>query len=181
MKNYGNKKKMSKELIQRWMETVSFRITEGCDYLWACYGKNAFMLSSWDGDQNGVSSNIIFDLKTQVVYELSVSDYAAEKAYRWINPQFIAKFITECKHRKIDKVEAWDHVEYVTLDVEEDFFNKLTAIINREPYDERIMISVEFTDEELLHYMKKAHELDITFNQLVEQSLTQLLIEKNES
>jgi hypothetical protein len=34
---------------------------------------------------------------------------------------------------------------------------------------------MEFSDEELLTYMKLAHEQDITFNQLVERALREAL------
>ena len=34
---------------------------------------------------------------------------------------------------------------------------------------------MEFSDEELLTYMKLAHERDITFNQLVEQALREAI------
>jgi len=43
----------------------------------------------------------------------------------------------------------------------------------------RAEIEVDFTDEELLTYMKRAHELDITFNQFVEQVLQQFLDEED--
>lgn len=46
--------------------------------------------------------------------------------------------------------------------------------------DGRAEIEVDFTDEELLTYMKLAHERDITFNQLVEQALQQFLDENKE-
>jgi len=45
------------------------------------------------------------------------------------------------------------------------------AIIAGEDYDTRVQVPVDFTDEELLTYMKLAHERDITFNQLVEEAL----------
>ena len=45
--------------------------------------------------------------------------------------------------------------------------------------DHRAEIQVDFTDEELLTYMKRAHEMDITFNQFVEQVLQQFLDEEN--
>ena len=32
-------------------------------------------------------------------------------------------------------------------------------------------VVLEFTDEELLQYMKMAHEMDITFNEFVERAL----------
>ena len=56
-------------------------------------------------------------------------------------------------------------------------FNKSTE----EPVqDSREEIEVDFTDEELLEYMKQAHEMDITFNQFVEQVLRKY-IEKQTS
>lgn len=42
----------------------------------------------------------------------------------------------------------------------------------------RAEIEVDFTDEELLTYMKRAHEQDITFNQFVEQSLRRSIEEQ---
>ena len=45
--------------------------------------------------------------------------------------------------------------------------------------DHRAEIEVNFTDEELLTYMKMAHEQDITFNQFVEQVLQQFLDEED--
>ena len=44
-----------------------------------------------------------------------------------------------------------------------------------EDYDTRVSIPLEFSDEELLTYMKLAHDLDITLNQLVEQALREAL------
>ena len=37
-------------------------------------------------------------------------------------------------------------------------------------------IDLEFSDEELLKYMKMAHELDITFNQFVERALKEAIL-----
>ena len=43
--------------------------------------------------------------------------------------------------------------------------------------DSREEIQVDFTDEELLQYMKMAHEMDITFNQFMEQVLRKYIEE----
>jgi hypothetical protein len=40
-----------------------------------------------------------------------------------------------------------------------------------------VSVPVDFTDEELLAYMKIAHERDITFNQLVEEALREAIID----
>ncbi len=161
--------------LKDFMETVDYRITEGSDYQWHCYGPNAYALDSWNGDQNGHSLTIIFDTKTQEVYEVQAHDYQHNRAYRLINPDYKDDHDQEAKDRGIDKSEAWDDLKYVDLDVDEDWMEKAQAIVNDVEYDTRVKVPVDFTDEELLKYMKMAHERDITFNQLVEQALREAI------
>jgi hypothetical protein len=52
---------------------------------------------------------------------------------------------------------------------------KFLAIKAGEAYDTRVQVPVDFTDEELLKYMKAAHDLDITFNDFVVQAITQAI------
>jgi hypothetical protein len=157
--------------MQEFMELVNFRITEGSDYGWECYGPDAYMLDSWDGDHDGASFTIIFDTKTQEVYEVQAHDYRNQRAYRMLNPDFMKKMKKEAKKRHVSKKEAWDDVDYVDLDVDADWLGKAEAIIAGEDYDTRVQVEVDFSDEDLLQYMKLAHKRDITFNQLVEEAL----------
>ena len=157
--------------IKEWMELVDYRITEGSNYCWECYGDNAYTLDSWNGDHDGHSFSIIFDTKDQTVYEVQAHDYLHNRAYRMINEDFQKKMRKESKRRDVDKDEAWDDVNYIDLDVDDDFFQKCLAIREGEDYDTRVLMPVEFSDEDLLKYMKLAHERDITFNQLVEEAL----------
>jgi len=161
--------------MKEWMELVGYRITEGSDYMWQCYGSNAYALDSWNGEQDGHSFTVIFDTKDQTVYEVQAHDYVHNRAYRMINEDFRKKNKKEAKKRDIDKDNAWDDVDYVDLDVDDDFFQKCLAIQEGEDYDTRVSVPMEFTDEELLTYMKLAHEQDITFNQLVEQALREAI------
>jgi len=46
--------------------------------------------------------------------------------------------------------------------------------------DDRVEIDVDFTDEQLLSYMKLAHEQDITFNQFIEQTIRRFIQEDKE-
>ena len=68
--------------LKEWMEVANYRITEGSDYY--AYG-GAYALSSWSGDQDGYSLEIVFDQKTQEVYEVQACDYKHNRAYRLIN------------------------------------------------------------------------------------------------
>jgi hypothetical protein len=163
--------------MKEWMELVSYRITEGSDYMWQCYGSNAYALDSWNGEQDGHSFTVIFDTRNQTVYEVQAHDYVHNRAYRMINEDFRKKNKKEAKRRDIDKNEAWENVDYVDLDVVDDFIQKCLAIRSGEDYDTRVQVPVDFTDEELLQYMKMAHERDMTFNEFVEEALRNLLEE----
>lgn len=161
--------------LKQWMELVEYRITEGSDYCWDCYGPDAHTLDSWNGEQDGHSFSVTFDTKTQVVYEVQAHDYSNQRAYRMINPEYAKKHKKECKRRGVDLNEAWDCITYVDLETEEDFMSKAQAIFAGEDYDTRVKVPVDFTDAELLAYMKIAHERDITFNQLVEEALREAI------
>jgi len=161
--------------LKEWMEIVDYRITEGSNYCWECYGPNAYALDSWNGDHNGHSFCIIFDTKDQTVYEVQAHDYVHQRAYRLINPEFESAHNKEASQRDVNLNEAWDNVNYVDLDVDDDFIQKCLAIREGEDYDTRVQVQVEFSDEELLTYMKIAHDRDITFNELVEIALQEAI------
>lgn len=161
--------------LKQFMETCGYRITEGSEYGWQCFGHKAYCLDSWNGDQDGHTLSIIFDTDTQEVYQVLAYDYSRERAYRMTNPEYKAAFDNEFVDRDIIDM-AWERedgtpVKYVDLDVEEDFIEKAYAICNDQEYDTRVQVPVDFTDEELFTYMKMAHERDMTFNQFVESAL----------
>lgn len=161
--------------MKEFMELVDYRITEGGNYGWDCYGPNAYMLDSWNGDQNGHSFTIIFDTKDQTVYEVQAHDYVHNRAYRMINEDFYKKMKKEAKHRDSDKDQAWDDVNYVDLEVDDDFIQKSLAIRAGEDYDTRISVPIDIPDAELLKYMKMAHEQDMKFNDFVELALREAI------
>jgi hypothetical protein len=157
--------------LKEWMELIDYRVTEGSNYGWQCYGYDAHMLDSWNGDQDGHSFTVIFDTKTQVVYEVQAHDYVHNRAYRLINPEFKPAHNQEADQRDVNINQAWDDVDYIDLDVDDDFIQKGLAIRDSKEYDTRVQVQVEFSDDELLTYMKIAHDRDITFNELVEIAL----------
>jgi hypothetical protein len=166
--------------LKRWMELVNYRITEGSDYGWNCYGNDAYSLSFWNGihGDGGFSSNIIFDTKNQKVYEVDVCDYTNDRAYRLIDPEYASAYRKESSERTtefFDVEEAWEGVRYINLEVEEDFIAKADAIVNGNEYDARVMVPVDLDDNTLMKLFTMAHEQDITLNQLVENILTELI------
>jgi hypothetical protein len=94
-----------------------------------------------------------------------------------INPKNKEKHRREAEARGVNLNEAWDDVEYVDLEVLDDFIQKCLAIKAGEEYDIRVQVPVDFSDEDLLKYMKMAHDRDMTFNEFVEDALRHALEE----
>ena len=161
--------------MKEWMELVDYRITEGSNYGWQCYGNNVYQMDSWNGNIDGHSFSIVFDTRDQTVYEVQAHDYVHNRAYRMINEDFLKKMKKEAKRRDVDKNEAWDDVNYIDLEVDDDFIQKCLAIRAGEDYDTRVSVPIDMSDADLLVFMKMAHERDITFNELVEEALRQAI------
>ena len=164
--------------MKEWMELVNYRITEGCDYGWQCYGPNVYQLDSWNGEQDGHSFTIVFDTKDQTVYEVQAHDYVHNRAYRMINEDFAKKMKKEAKKRDVDKDQAWDEVNYTDLEVDDDFIQKCLAIREGEDYDTRVSVPLELGNDEMFELMRMAHEEDITLNALVERILRRVIDEE---
>jgi hypothetical protein len=161
--------------LKDWMEIVEYRITEGSDYGWQCYGPNVHMLDSWNGEQDGYSFSVIFDTKNQTVYEVQAHDYTNQRAYRWINPDFKKKHRKESKHKNVLESQAWDDVDYTDLEVEEDWLEKAAAIYMGIDYDTRVQMPLDLPEEDMFLMMKMAHEKDMTLNKFVEDLLRQYI------
>jgi hypothetical protein len=168
--------------MKEWMELVDYKITEGDSYGWQCYGPNSYQLSSWNGvhGKGGYSFNIVFSTKSHKVYEVEVCDYTNERAYRMINPDYIKKHRKEAKSKDVLFNQAWDDVDFIDLEVDDDFIQKCLAIKAGEDYDTRIQVPIDLPDEQIFELMRMAHERDITLNQFVEEIL-KLAIEQAES
>lgn len=166
--------------IKDFIQAVDYRITEVDDNDWNCYGLTSRTMTSWNGkyDVAGYSISAVFDTVDQSVYEMTAYDYERNHAYRWIGDDYRGAFASECVDREINNI-AWDTVAHTDLDLEEDILEKTRAIVSGIEYDTRIMVSVEFSDKELLTYMKLAHEQDITFNQLIENALRAAIVLNN--
>ncbi len=144
--------------LKQWMELSRYRITEGSGY--HCNIPNLFSLDSWNGDHNGWSLSVVFDPKNdQKVYIVEVCDYKNNRAYR-------------VKDEAIDPgKQAWDDVDFIDLEIDDDFISKAQAIVSGEDYDTRVSVPLDLEDDLMFDLMKKAHEKDITLNQLVEEIL----------
>ena len=171
-------------IMKEWMELVDYKVTEGGDYGWRCYGPNAYQLSSWNGlhDKGGWSFNIVFSTKTQKVYEVTVCDYTNNRAYRMIAENKLEKHRREALAHSVNMNEAWDSVEYVDLEVDDDFISKCLAIKAGEDYSTDISVPLDLPDDLLMFAFKAAHAENMTFNDWMNQMLKSFIdkVEKGE-
>jgi len=165
--------------MKEWMELVDYRITEGGDYTWSCYGPNAYQLSSWNGlhDKGGWSFNIVFSTSTQKVYEVTVCDYTRNRAYRMIAENKREKHAKEAKRHLVNLNEAWDNVEYVDLEVDDDFIQKCLAIKAGEDYDTGVLVPLDLPEDLLMFAFKSAHKENMTFNDWMNKMLREFVDE----
>jgi hypothetical protein len=165
--------------MKEWMELVDYQITEGGDYGWSCYGPNSYTLDSWNGvhGRGGYSFSIVFSTKTQKVYEVSVCDYTNDRAYRMIVENKQDKHRAESEARGTNLNEAWDDIEYVDLEVDDDFIQKCLAIKAGEEYSTDISIPLDLPDDLLLEAAMNAHRQNITLNEYINNALREMLAE----
>ena len=149
--------------LKEWMEVANYRITEGGDYF--AYG-GAYALTSWSGDQDGYSIEIIFSPRTQEVYEVQACDYKHNRAYRLVHGDY--------RDEKLDE-EAWDDTKWIDLESDDDWIQKALSIVAGEDYDTRVSIPIDLPDNELMALFKAAHDADMTFNDFVEKILREKL------
>ncbi len=160
--------------MQEFMEVVDYRITEGSEYTWNCFGDNAkpYSLSAWNQEQDGWSFNIVFDTGTQDVYMVEACDYKHHRAYRIINPDYVQDYKDYANSENSEYADqAWDDVNYVDLEEDDDWIQKALAIKNGEDYDTRVSVPLELCESDMFQLMKLAHERDLTLNKLVEELL----------
>ena len=63
--------------LKNFMEVIDYKITEGSEYQWSCFGNNAYSLDSWNGDQDGYTVTALFDTKDQTIYQM-IADLDAD-------------------------------------------------------------------------------------------------------
>lgn len=154
-------------------QAFNHKITGGSEFQWDCYPDARYL----DYESDYAHGSVLFNTETQEVYCAEVTTKEHKYQYRWLNPEYKQDYYDECKKKKVDPDKAWDEVKWTDLETEEDFLEKANAIFEGRSFDERVLIPVEFDDELLMTLFKEAHRQDITFNQLMERALQNLIDE----
>jgi hypothetical protein len=81
----------------------------------------------------------------------------------------------EAEHKSVLANQAWDDVDYIDLEVDDDFFQKCLAIQAGEPYSTDVSVPIDLPDDLLLFAFQAAHQQNITFNEYVNRALRDLI------
>lgn len=100
--------------MKNYLDGVKYKIQEGFEYGWKCFGKNAFALNTEVKREYRFvcSAQVIFNNKNQTLYEVSFWDYIERRVFRWINPMFVSKVKREYKDRNLCFQTASDEMKY---------------------------------------------------------------------
>lgn len=151
----------------------NYNITGGEQFMWNCYPDARYMSLS----SENAEVSVIYSTVDQTVYEATVDlavgvEASGLSSYRWLDPEWKAAYEAEAKSRNCDPKIAYDDVEWVDLEVEDDFLSKARDMFDGKfDFDKRVQIDIDLPDDLILFIAKKAHELDITFNQYIAQIL----------
>lgn len=158
--------------LPEFLKIIDSRITEGSEYLWSCFGNHARQIDCWLQDRN-VNVTCIFDTITHQVYQMEAWD--SDHQFRWIHSGYQDSVREEYKKRGLDMKTSFDNHCYIDLEVIEDFSQKARAMLQNKPYDTRVQVPIDLDHNELHQLMLRAHEEDITLNQLVEKILQSVI------
>jgi hypothetical protein len=158
--------------LEQILEVTNYAVSGGGEYLWQCYPDAHIM----DFDFENATVGVVFSTKNQEVYEVSAcTNEDTRYMYRWLNPDFKEAMFKESDSRGIDQVYAMDEIKWMDTDTESDILEKLSALVNNEPVDPTVEIKIDFSDDELLRCMIKAHEMDMTFNDFCNLALAEFV------
>lgn len=151
------------------LEAFNYKIVGGAEQLWNCYGRNARFL---DFESDFAHGSCVFDIDDQFVYEVEVSSKNnSVKPYRWIDHRYRGAYNVEAKEHGTDPNVAWDNVNWVDCETEEDILDKVSAIMCGEDFDDRVDVPLDLDNDVMLTLALEAHRRDITLNQLVTEVL----------
>ena len=105
--------------LLKYLESVEYKITDGFEYGWSCFGPNAWQYSTenTDDDDNFYVFNIVFDTKTCIVYMAEFIYYAeplhTQNCLVWFNPATKNSYDTEYKKRQQElQFDEWPFDDY---------------------------------------------------------------------
>ncbi len=149
-------------LFQRYLSAIDYRITDGSEFLWNCW-KNA---RYYDCTTNYGHASMTANPDRGIVYEITVyATLDSDHPYRWTNPDFVDIRDAEAHERRLDSKKAWEDINWIDTESEDDILDKVKAILNNIDFDKRVVINIWLEETVITKLALLAHEADITLNE----------------
>jgi len=159
--------------LTNFLKAIDYKITDSSEYRWDCYGDNIHCIDSYNAGFTECSA--LFTKNGGEIRELVMHDFESLRSYRWTDPRFTQARKDEALSMRLDDNVAYGDVNFIELEMIEDMFEKMTAVIRGEEYDTRIMIPLDMTEQEFLEVARAAHALDITINAFFEMAIKEAI------
>jgi hypothetical protein len=95
--------------IEDYLISIGYKIESGSQYLWSCYGSEAWLLES-------KTTSAVVNCPAGSVYEICLHDDARGIYHRWIHPEYLEGYLNEATDRGCDPWQAYDDVGYVQIE-----------------------------------------------------------------
>lgn len=153
-------------------EAFDHKIIGGSEHCWNCWDNARYL----DFESKYAFASVIFNTETQEVYSAEInSKDDSTKPYQWMDPTYKQLYLDEAASRGVNPKVAWDNVNWIVLETQEDWLEKANAIFNGKPFDERVQVPLDLDDDILFQLMMMAHERDVTLNKMVEIILQEVV------
>ena len=163
-------------LLESVIKAAQFKIVGGAPFGWQNFGSNARTLEfSKTGDGYDCAS-VVFDTVTQEVYEITFNpEFDASKNYRWINPTYLDEYKKECLKKGVTFEIFGDSDRWIDCELSEDIVDKISTYFSTGTFDERIMVSLDLSDEAVVALNTLAAAKGVSIDIVAEEILTEEL------
>ena len=180
------------EIIQKLRSAgVIVEVDDYSKYRWYCY-PDAYTLTITPNTTKAVSFDVVFDPATGKVYEASAHDTWLQEYSRWIDPDYVPAFYSECFERQVEPNVAdpdngveftkADDIEEVWSDFEGLFRDAGRATRPRSGSNEESeTLTLDLSNDELAMIALAAHQKDMKLNDFINEAVRVKLQEMEES
>lgn len=154
-----------------------YKVTEGSDFCWNCFGPNSRFIEL---KYNDIGGSVVFSKLDQEIFQAEVYDEAKNLAYRWMPTQAKIDYFAECEKRNVPKMEAWDGCEFVDVDSVSEFYGIVKSLIEGEDPDEDfpeddLDVELDLPHNVIVFLALEAHKRNITLNEMINIVLREML------
>lgn len=161
--------------LEQILPLIEYKISEGTDYLWPCFGEQCWQLSFLDVEGRELGQ-LVHNRSGEVLFiAFTYVDNSKYTAYHWVEPECKEAYLKECAKREVD-INRYDSDNLsIELELQEDVFQKLAAIYKMEIFDKRILVSMELPEKTLESLNLMAQENNRTLDDEVNHLLSEYI------